>query len=135
MHTHIYIYIYILFSPLPLSLSTFPYFIFSFVSHSFPLLFLFKYFSLVFPSNEHSFCTTMVHYMYHLALFVVPFNTPKPTQCCRQISSKRSTNTVLELLIFMQRKATFSVVMSPCTSVRPSASKNSAPTGRNFHEI
>jgi len=73
--------------------------------------------------------------MYHLALFVVPFNIPKPAQCGRQISFKRFTNTVLELLIFMQRKATVSVVMSPCTSVRPSASNNSVPTGRNFHEI
>jgi len=74
----------------------------------------------------------MVHYMYRLALFVILFNIPKPTQFGRQISSKRSANTVLELLTFMQRKATVSVVMSPCTSVRPSALNNSAPTGRNL---
>ena len=126
-HTHTYIYIHthtythnFFISPSPTLCLHFFILYFSFYATPFPLLVLFKYFSSVFSiKRANRFCTTMVHYMYHLALFVVPFNIPKPTQCSRQISSKRFTNTVLELLIFMQRKANVSVVMSPCTSVRP----------------
>jgi hypothetical protein len=119
-HTYIYIYIYIYiifsFSPLFVCLSLFYFF---FPSHSFSTpLFVYIFFFRFLPSNEHTgfgqqwFITCI---MWHS---VLPFNIPKPTQCGRQISSKRFANTVLELLIFMQRKETVSVVMS--VYVRPS---------------
>jgi hypothetical protein len=78
------------------------------------LIFVCIFFFSFFHPREHCCCITMVRYMYHLTLFVVSFNILKPTPFGRQIASKRSTDTVLVLLIFTLfrklRKATFSVL-------------------------